>query len=208
VSTVPDLTILRDFSAPSPVVVAPTLARIHPGKRYRGPASVLAFDQSLANCGWVHLQTTMDGAIPSVVAYGVIKSRAALNLRSNIDALIAHDEMIDSIVTLVRDLNISGSFLDRMEWVHETPPNAGRVVGSGVSSMLAAAAVRAAAREFGKAMSVVGAQTVKKAVTGSARSEKPAVRAAIDALDLQGKMPTNEHTREALGVGLVRLDAP
>lgn len=195
-----NLSSLSVFSEPSGAV--PTLKASVRGDTVYRLASVLAFDQSLGNCGWV-LVSTAQGVL-NVLDFGTIKSRADLNLRSNTDALTAHDELTEAIITMVCSLDCVD--LQGLEWVHEAPPNMGKVPGGGVSSMLAAAAVRSAARHFDqKVHKPVGAQTAKKALTGSAKAEKPAVRAAVEALPIVGKRPTNEHTREALAIAAVHL---
>ena len=197
-----DFTALGDFAGAAPEPPAQR-ALITAESTYR-PASVLAFDQSLGNCGYVHVQTL---AGLTVVECGVLKANPALNLRSNVDMLTAHDHLVTQIIHVVRNLNITADLLERMEWVHEMPPHMGKVAGNGASSLLAAAAVRFAARAVGAPITVISAQTVKKALTGSAKAEKPKVRAAIDALPVVGPggRPKNEHTREALGLAVTYL---
>lgn len=196
-----DFTALADFASDDTAPPLPT-AGISLDTRYR-PAAVLAFDQSLGNCGWVHVQT-LSGVL-SVVAHGVLKPREGLNLKSNLDMLTATEELSSRIYALVQDLNVTTSIVEQMEWLHETPPHMGKVPGNGASSLLAAAAVRFAARAYGKTVVSIGSQTAKKALTGSAKAEKPKVRAAVDALPVVGSRPTNEHTREALALAVTYL---
>lgn len=153
-------------------------------------APVLAFDQSLANCGWVLL-----AAKPSLVAWGTIKTEPAGGMIGNI-------ERGTELAAQVRQVFAAYGY-EIASVVLETPPILG-ISRRGESSLLAAQVIHTEATRGGYSVSFVGAQRVKKRLTGNARASKREVKQAVAGWGLS-PAKLNEHVSDAVGLGLVAM---
>jgi hypothetical protein len=163
---------------------------------------VLAFDQSLANTGWALIQPTY----PFVVEAGMIRTKAPVpgyegDFRRGVEIEKAASILIFDLLVLCLD--------DGMKLVvaHEMPP-VGAVEGMGRASLLAGMAIRCSAAIADTPVVMVGAQRAKTRFTGDRDATKQQMRSAV--IDfwphLEGTKPFNEHTRDAIALGVVAIE--
>lgn len=169
-----------------------------------GDTKILAFDQAIANTGWVVLQHK-PRTVTEILAAGTIKT-------VTLDNRVSWDD------TLERSTRLMQEALDLMWFhapnlvLHEMPPvGQGPFMRASWSSIVAATAVRCAAHQAKLPIDQVSAQTVKKSLTGNGNAKKQEVRKVIDGLvesgalfiDPEYKIRLNEHIVDAIGLALV-----
>ena len=164
-------------------------------------ATLIAFDQAIANTGWC-LCLNQEGIVTEVLDAGTIKT-------------VASDERTSWDDTLDRATQVMTGVLELL-WkhapdlvLHEMPP-----VGSGpfmrgtYSSVTAAVAVRCAATTAALPIAQVSAQEAKNVLTGNPKAKKPEVRKAVNKLIEDGslflnpeaKIRLNEHIVDAIAL--------
>jgi len=151
--------------------------------------SIMGFDQTLANCGWV--TCLVEGNNLGLVGAGLIKGhwfdagmlepiREAVDLCNYVKALMVYHA--PSLV-LVEMPPIKRPGMERE------------------SSLLGCVAVAMAADDCGIQVIGVNAQKVKRQLTGFANAKKPAVREAMQKKWPQhNKTLSNEHLRDAFAL--------
>jgi Holliday junction resolvasome RuvABC endonuclease subunit len=165
--------------------------------------TVIAFDQALANTGWVVVRYDFF-APPLLYALGTIKTPP-------LDDRVSWDD------TLERSTRLMAGVLDLLYLfgpdlvLHEMPPvGGGPFVRAAYSSVVAAVSVRTAAYLTKAPVDHISAQSVKKFLTGNGNAKKQEVRKAINALIESGRVDTNpaerfqlnEHIADAIGIAL------
>lgn len=173
----------------------PAMARV---EMFRVGTACLSFDQSLAKTGWTKLEITGQGI--ECKARGIIQAPSSLNLRSVTDALLAQQSIYMQAEEIIKRFFTVGMVI-----AHETPPNPAAVRGSGMSSILAAAALHNAASRHGLTPEWIARPTWAKFVGGSAKMEKKDVHEKLPGWNVLGDLPTNEAQRDALCIGLTSL---
>lgn len=162
-----------------------------PGPTYRH-GKVLAFDQSLANTGWAIVQYT--GTL-SVVETGTISEQGIGN--RFVDSLPHTVVLYQQFRTVLRNTR-------DCEVVHEAP---GIGMRNSDSSVMAATALRIAVEEEGRQVSwMPNRVSYYKTVTGNGKATKGDMKNVL--ADLFGHIkpgPMNEHTRDAIGLGVAYL---
>lgn len=165
-------------------------------------ATIVSFDQSIANCGFVVLRPDeVDGI--DIKAMGVFASQASpdmLKWESNFHRATA---LFASVVELLREHNPTLV-------LHETPPGGRSAMFNTESSIVTATVVRIAAAMFGIPTQMVSSNRVKKHLTGNGNAKKKEVRAALEKrFEIQLKtsgLRKNEHTFDALGIAITYLE--
>lgn len=154
--------------------------------------TILAFDQSLANTGWALIS---GGKVTEV---GNIKTE---------DEATGHEGNLNRSLKVFAAVNqlIWRTAPDRI--VHELPPVGSRMVRP-ESSLLSALAIWLAAYLDDLDVTMVGAQKAKKRWTGSARSSKAELKAALLELHpyLATLKPMNQAISDAIAVGLLSME--
>jgi Holliday junction resolvasome RuvABC endonuclease subunit len=175
---------IREGAAPKSQEIA-KIEALDPGR------TILAVDQSLSNTGWAFLIGKV------VILTGNIKT----------DPQKGHEG------TLTRGGDLFAEFCHLLDdrrpdlIVHELPPVGSRMMRP-ESSLVAAQALRDAAITREVPVRMVGAQKVKKRLTGNGNAKKPEVRQAILSFDPQvrEKKPLNEAIFDAIGLGWVMCE--
>lgn len=161
--------------------------------------SVIAFDQSIANTGWVYLVSDHKGV--TVIGCGSLAVPPAGYPKGHEGTLLRADHL----GFLVDDV-----FRSRMApemVVHETPPIATGKMSRPESSLVAAAVIRQVAQRHDYKISMVSNQHSKKVLVGNGNADKKQWHKALDRLPWShlGQKPTNEGQRDALCLGLTYL---
>lgn len=185
---------LRDRRTPEPWVCAP----FDPDP----DTLVLAFDQSLASTGWALIQPTH----PFLVEAGMIRTKPPVpgyegDFQRGVEIQHAASRLIFDFLIDALDPGM------KLIVAHEMPP-VGIVEGLGRASLLSGMAIRCAAAMADTPVVMVGAQRAKHRLTGDRDATKPQMRQAV--LDfwphLEGTKPWNEHTRDAISLGIVAIE--
>lgn len=147
---------------------------------------IMAFDQTLANCGWVSVLVNEGELYP--IESGTIKGQW-------LDA-----GMLEPVREAVALRELASAFMVRQNpslVLVELPPIR-RPGMERESSLLACTAVMMAAADHGLTVVGVSAQQAKRRLTGFANAKKPQVRLAVQERWPEYKtLLTNEHTRDA-----------
>lgn len=159
--------------------------------------TVLAFDQSIANTGWVLLESDKEGiwvrdcGSLAVPPEGYPKGHAGTLLRADHLAVLAGPVLRIPVTTVV----------------HETPPVATGKMSRPESSLVSAAVIRQAALREGHTVVMVSNQHSKKVIAGNGNADKKAWHAAMEQMPWHhfGTKPTNEGQRDAMCLGLTWL---
>lgn len=169
--------------------------------RFRG--AVLAFDQSLGNTGWVLLDCGSGGK-PLVRLVGHI-TPAANQAKSHEGTLLKAESIFPQIMQVIATAKQVGL---QLRVAYETPPVGGKMMRP-ESSLLAALDVRLAARlQDVTDLHMVAAQSVKFRFTGQRDADKRVMHEVLyrEHPGIRDLAPNNEHTRDALGIGLVAAE--
>jgi Holliday junction resolvasome RuvABC endonuclease subunit len=161
---------------------------------YKG--QVFAFDQAIANTGWAIMRAEGNGFV--VEQTGHIKTEVG-DRQGFYDTFRRVDEMAGQVRKVFRQ------HLGNAVLAYEMPAVGGHRTDS---SLQAATIVRVEADAIGvHEPLMVSAQQVKKRVTGNARADKAATRAALHRLmplmSKQGLRPLNEHVYDAMALAIV-----
>lgn len=166
--------------------------------------SVIAFDQALANTGWVVVKYDFF-APPLLYAIGTIKTPP-------LDDRVSWDDTLERSTRLMAGVLDLLYVFEKIDLVlHEMPPvGTGPFIRAAYSSVVAAVSVRMAAYLVKAPVDHISAQSVKKFLTGNGNAKKPAVREAVLTLIESGKVDTNpaekfqlnEHIVDAIGIAL------
>lgn len=165
--------------------------------RYRQhiPARVLAFDQACADTGWafLHGMNTITGNIRPGSFEGVKQK--------------SHEELLMRGRVVFSEARVLIARYQPVVIFHEAPPLGSKVKGAGESSLTAAMAIHAAAEAMHTRVVIIQGQKMKKRLTGKHTATKQQVSAAVKALHPEWETakpgPLNEHTMDAVGLGLV-----
>lgn len=188
------LSALRDRRTPEPWVRAP----FDPDPN----TIVLAFDQSLAHTGWALIQPTH----PFVVESGMIRTAAQVpgyegDFQRGVEiekqaSILIFDFLMDALDPGMR-----------LIVAHEMPP-VGVVEGLGRASLLSGMSIRCAASMADVQVVMVGAQRAKTRLTGERDATKQQMTQALLEFwpHLKGTKPWNEHTRDAIALGVVAIE--
>lgn len=160
-------------------------------------ASVLVFDQALANTGWAMIWAHHSVGL-QVYGTGLFKTESKKGHKGSLERATwlygQYRSLIESWQGTFNGLYVACEL-----------PNVGASYRP-ESSLMAATALHIAALECNTTVDLVGAQTMKKHMTGNARASKQEVKAAvIERLDLEGHRK-NEHIYDALGLGVTSLE--
>lgn len=188
-----DLTRFRLGDAPEPQFEPPPAREI-----VFQHGEVVAFDQSIANTGWVHLVSGQQGVHVrecgslAVPPDGFPKGHEGTLLRADTLGLMVDDVLRRLPVTTV---------------VHETPPIATGRMARPESSLVSAAIIRQIARRHGHEVVMVSNQHSKKVLVDNGNATKPEWHRALERLPWHhtGSRPTNEGQRDAMCLGLTWL---
>ena len=160
------------------------------------PKKTIAFDQAIANTGWV-VMYHQEGIASEILDAGTIKTVASDDRTSWDDTLFRSTQVMAGVLELlwkhVPDLVI-----------HEMPP-----VGSGpfmrgtYSSVCAAVAVRCAALQAILPVAQVSAQEAKKLLTSNGNARKPEVRQAVNKIIEEGGLFVNPETKIRLNEHII-----
>lgn len=161
--------------------------------------SMIAFDQSIRNTGWVHLIS--DGA-------GAVKLKSLGTLRTKPKEQKGWESTLadaNELYGLLRVLFWNLFPTEEHGIAFESPAAYGLRTES---SALSAFAIKILAHEEGVVPSMIGAQTMKKFMTGNGNAKKPQVKLSIEnnfkwIENLHWLR--NEHERDALGIGLTAM---
>jgi Holliday junction resolvasome RuvABC endonuclease subunit len=177
--------------------------KVEPRKiSFRG--RMLVMDQSLSNTGWAWLKVDDDGVV--VVATGNIQTEPIAGLTS------FEESFTRAVSIFVQTLSVIETCKPHL-LVHEMPaarmPRRSQNREAGIAACVA---IRCAAHRYSGGLRVImkQAQHVKKELTGDARAEKKTVSEAV-----RGRLPTlatrkdlrfNEHTMDAIAIGLIAAE--
>lgn len=164
---------------------------------------IMCVDPSIASTGWVML--ALDAKAASVLGAGTIKTSTMAK---------GHEDSLQRVQLLDEHLDQLMVDYDPTLLAFELPPVATAYGRNNRpdSALSAAVTLRLAwnrAWPEGRLVRGVSAQATKKRWTGSAKSDKPTLKAYLTAIfpDLIGQLAANnEHTRDALGLGLVAAE--
>lgn len=169
-------------------------------------ATVLAFDQSLANTGWSVVRFSPT-AKPRVLIYGTINTEGIEGLAGWHDSL-ARGEILLREMAAVMTIARSSWTIDA--FVHEMPAMMGRVQtkkqeGPAISAMCMRAAARMHQRAEFRSIPIVMMEIhrTKKWLTGDANAEKPAVRAGV--FQVVREFRTNEHVADSIALAIAAV---
>ena len=159
---------------------------------------VIAFDQSIANTGYVYLVSGKEGVRVemcgslAVPPDGYPKGHEGTLLRADTLAALADRILRRLPVTTV---------------VHETPPVATGRMARPESSLVSATAIRQVARHHGHPVVMVSNQHSKKVLVDNGNATKAEWHQAIERLPWThtGHRPTNEGQRDAMCLALTYL---
>lgn len=199
-----DLTQFRDpsYVEPAKPLLDPLLI-LSP----QGVKKVIAFDQALAETGYVVIQGLHTHSPPRIETTGMLTAT---------DDVKGHEKTLLRASTLYWEVKDLIAFhkptMDnlRLIVVHETPPIANKM-SRPESSLLASLAIRVAAMESGCRVVMHQRQRAYKRFTGSANADKKFMKEALTKL-LEAreialpKGPWNQHVVDALGIGLLEIE--
>jgi Holliday junction resolvasome RuvABC endonuclease subunit len=161
-----------------------------------GNKKVIAFDQAIANTGWV-IMYHQAGISSEILDAGTIKTVASEDRTSWDDTLYRATQVMTGVLELLwkhsPDLVL-----------HEMPP-----VGSGpfmrgtYSSVCAAVAVRCATLQAALPVDQVSAQEAKKVLTGNGNAKKKEVRQAVNKIIEEGGLFVNPEAKIRLNEHIV-----
>jgi hypothetical protein len=167
---------------------------------FQASGTVVCFDQSIANTGWVYVTSGPEGvllrdcgSIP-ILPEGYPRGHEGTLMRG--DVLGSKIERI--LNTIPGDVHV----------LHETPPIATGKMSRPESSLVAAAVIRQVARRLGLPVSMVANQHSKKVLVGNGNADKKQWHKALDRLPWSshvGAKPTNEGQRDAFCLALTYL---
>ena len=189
-----DFSALGRFKPENTTVVAKSSEKAPKAFRWGGNGTIVAFDQSLANTGYIVAEVTKNQL--SVVASGVIGTVNSGGRKSWTDTLYRARELIKPIRAVIAEYQ-------PVMILHEMPPiSNSRSMHRPDSSILSALAIWVAAGDL--PIRMVDARTVKRHLTGRAGATKKEVRTALESrlgavLD-DKHLRKNEHTFDALGI--------
>lgn len=157
---------------------------------------ILAFDQALANTGWV----LVNGNPWRLYQTGAIRTSSVF--QGHVGNLSRQQDLREEVGGLIETWNP-----DLI--VHETPPVGGRMQRP-ESSLLGASAIWSAALDRSVPLCMVSAQTAKKRLCDIRDADKRMVRKGLEQLlpetvfeAKNKKMQWNEHVRDALALAVV-----
>lgn len=196
VGSLTDLAKFRDPNQPrdeKTIVADPRF----PGKDIR----LLAFDQTLVNCGMVDI-TTVEGR-PIITATQTLRTPqfATRGHELNLDRSVVMQDLVMANINRAREAG------DIDVIVYETPPVANRMARP-ESSLLGAHCVRYTAYKYGILTVSISAQKAKTTIAGFAKADKKAAHEALKRRYsvLQGyPLLRNEHERDALMLAITYL---
>lgn len=165
--------------------------------------TILTFDQSLANTGYVVLDYCLAVGI-SILEMDVIHTYTVNNNTSWTDTLQRGTQLAPHVSSLII------KYHPRLI-LHEMPPVAkGPFIHRSDSSIVTAEAIWVVADMAEIPVVMVSAQKAKKHLTGNAKASKQEVRAALEArYEEKLRMPgfrRNEHTFDALALAVTYLE--
>jgi Holliday junction resolvasome RuvABC endonuclease subunit len=169
---------------------------------------VLAFDQAIANTGWVLIQF-VPGVATEILAAGTIHTTTEGDKVSWDDTLDRASRLFAEVSDLI--WNLQPDLV-----LHEMPPvGSGPFIRGSYSSVTAAVAIRNAAMLQKRPVDHVSANAVKKNLTGNGNAKKKEVRAAVESLIADGvvfvnpgaSLRLNEHIVDAIGIALTHNGA-
>jgi len=190
----PDFSILTRFQPINTTNVAKSTETAPKAFRWTGNGTIVAFDQSLANTGYVVAEVAQKRI--SVVASGTIQTVNSGGRKSWTDTLYRARELIEPIREVVTQH-------DPVLILHEMPPiGNSRNMRRPDSSILSAFAIWVAVDPL--PIRMVDARSVKRHLTGKSGATKKEVRTALESrlggiLD-DKHLRRNEHTFDALGI--------
>lgn len=192
-----------DVKAPSKKQWRPPSAADLEGPEIR----LLCFDQSLNSTGFVVLSRSRARNVEiekSVTLRGESAKGDLTGFEADYARALHTEDLVSRVLYQWADPGLS-------EIIHETPPvGSKKIPGAGISSRMAGQAIRSAASGRGLARQVVmlNAQQAKTFVCGNSKADKAEAHAAMRQHFgyLPGfEMVTNEHERDALLLGLLRM---
>lgn len=167
---------------------------------------VIAFDPSLASTGWA----VMTAQHPFVHEVGTLITKPRDGEEGNLVRGVAiYEQSLELLHRLSHQWRAPerGTFLV----AHESPPTGGSALHRPDSIRSASLAVRIAATAAGMPTVMVSDLTVKKRLVGRSKGvEKADIKAALTEFWPhlpRERMRWNEHIRDAVGIGIVALEA-
>ena len=167
---------------------------------------VIAFDPSLASTGWA----VMTDQYPFVHEVGTINTKPRDGEEGNlVRGVVIYEQSLALLDRLAHEWRSPerGVFLV----AHEAPPTGGSPLHRPDSIRSASLAVRIAATAVGMPTMMVSDLTVKKRLVGRSKGvEKADIKAALTEFWPhlpRERMRWNEHIRDAVGIGIVALEA-
>lgn len=169
---------------------------------FHSVGKVLAFDQSLSNTGWAWLWFTIDG--PAVMDTGNIVTEPLNGITGYSETFLRATQVYREVVNVI-------AMVKPTVVLHEMPsvrPNPRANLKDRDGSIATIMSIRCAAVEAGCLVDMQQAQHVKKVLCGDAKATKKqvaeAVRYNIPTLSsTTKKLRLNEHTHDAMAIGLV-----
>ncbi len=173
------------------------------GPAFSTEGTVLSFDQSLANTGYVVLDYCLAVGV-SILEMDVVHTYTVNNNTSWTDTFQRATQLAPHVSSLII------KYHPRII-LHEMPPiGKGPFVHRSDSSIVTAVAIWLVADMGEIPVAMVAANKMKKHLTGNPKASKAEVRAALEArYDEKLRMPgfrRNEHTFDALGIAVTYLE--
>jgi hypothetical protein len=171
---------------------------------------LLAFDQTCAKTGWVHMRVRRQTSRTWLTVYemGIIRQPKVPDRVGFEDTLVRAEWMAEEILDRVEQI-AKAPMHEGLEIVHEMPAVHGY---RPESSLMAALGVRQAATEYELKVTMVNNQHMRSVIGGPGCVDKADTRKALEAMLYQmpdpvipTKMRWNEDNRDALGLGLAHL---
>lgn len=157
---------------------------------------VVAFDQSIANTGWIHLRSDAQGL--QVLACGSLAVPPEGYPKGHAGTLLRADHLAWLADGILRRLPVTNV-------VHETPPIATGRMSRPESSLVSAAVIRQVAQRHGHPVTMVSNQHSKKVLVGNGNATKHQWHEVLQRVTLLGSKPTNEGQRDAACLALTYL---
>jgi hypothetical protein len=164
--------------------------------------SILAFDQTLSNTGFVILEARL------VIRHVGMISPADTGEKGHLDNLLKAQAIFAKAMEIVA---MAKQHAPNLRIVHETPP----ITGKGArmsrpeSSLLAAHSIRLAAHLQGvHDIHMIGAQAVKSRFTGDRNADKKVMHDVLyrEFPEIRERKPNNDNTRDALGLAVLAAE--
>ncbi len=170
--------------------------------QFGAESTIVSFDQSIANTGYVVLRPDdIDGI--EIITMGVFNTTASPDMMQWENTLHRSTQLFAFVVDLLREHNPTLV-------LHETPPVGHSRMFNTESSIVTATVVRNVAATLAMPVQMVSANRVKKHLTGNRNAKKKEVRQALEKrFEVQLKTPglrKNEHTFDALGIAITYLE--